>query len=268
MVPSQSSKLSDSIPTSNLLSLLQSLLPTQLNPGNYEEPEPFTGHKPKKLKTFLFQCQLYFRSSSKFQDDSKWVTSALSYLQDITQEWFEAGVPGLSDKPPLWLDNWNTFVKELRTNLRPFNEVGISECELVELTIDNNEHASKYTIHFTSLAFCCNWDESTLLFRYYEGLPAERKDTIITVGKPNWFIDLQSKVHSFDAHYWECEHEREHSLESNHMDSFSFNISTPSPSVLTPSVTPEPEDSDTLELPTIRWSSPPPEINYWMNSWF
>ena len=83
MVPSQSSKPSDysnSILTSNLLSTLQSLLPTQSNPGNFGEPKPFTGCKYKKLKTFLFQCQLYFWSSSKFQDDSKWVTFALSYI--------------------------------------------------------------------------------------------------------------------------------------------------------------------------------------------
>ena len=143
MVPSQSLKHSDystSIPTSNLLSLLQSLLPTQSNPGNFGEPKPFTGHEPKKLKTFLFQCQLYFQSSSKFQDDSKWVTFALSYLQNIAQEWFEAGISGLSDEPPLWLNDWNTFVKELRTNFRPFNKVGILEHELMELTMNDNKH--------------------------------------------------------------------------------------------------------------------------------
>jgi hypothetical protein len=28
--------------------------------GKFCEPEPFTGKDPKKLKAFIFQCQLYF----------------------------------------------------------------------------------------------------------------------------------------------------------------------------------------------------------------
>ena len=50
------------------------------NIGKIKEPETFMGRDPKKLKAFIFQCCLYFQGSSKFEDNSKRVTFALSYL--------------------------------------------------------------------------------------------------------------------------------------------------------------------------------------------
>jgi hypothetical protein len=62
--------------------------------GKLHEPEPFTGKDPKKLKAFIFQCQLYFRNSD-FDSDSKKVTFVLSYLWDVAQEWLNLVFPDL-----------------------------------------------------------------------------------------------------------------------------------------------------------------------------
>jgi hypothetical protein len=67
--------------------------------GKLCEPKPFTRKDPKKLKAFIFQCQLYFHSLD-FDSDSKKVTFALSYLWDVAQEWFELGISGLANEPP------------------------------------------------------------------------------------------------------------------------------------------------------------------------
>jgi hypothetical protein len=48
--------------------------------GKLREPEPFIGKDPKKIKAFIFQCQLYFWNSD-FDSDSRKVTFALSYLR-------------------------------------------------------------------------------------------------------------------------------------------------------------------------------------------
>ena len=91
------------IPVDDLVSTLRSFGKTSSKPGtigNLREPEPFTGRDPKKLKPFLFQCQLYFQGLSEFEDDSKWVTFALSYLWDMAQEWFKPGLSGLTDIYP------------------------------------------------------------------------------------------------------------------------------------------------------------------------
>ena len=111
---------SSSIPIDDLVSTLRSFGKTSSKPGtigNLREPEPFTGRDPKKLKPFLFHCQLYFWGSSKFEDDSKRVTFALSYLQDVAQEWFKPGLSGLTDIYPQWLDSWDLFVDKLQTTL-------------------------------------------------------------------------------------------------------------------------------------------------------
>jgi hypothetical protein len=80
--------------------------------GKLREPELFTEKDPKKLKAFIFQCQLYFHNLD-FNSDSKKVTFALSYLRDVAQEWFEPGISRLTNEPPEWFDNLEAFLDEL-----------------------------------------------------------------------------------------------------------------------------------------------------------
>ena len=63
-------KVSDKSPLVPIDDLI-SALKTFRNPssksgsiGRIREPEPFMGKDPKKLKTFLLQCRLYFQGSS------------------------------------------------------------------------------------------------------------------------------------------------------------------------------------------------------------
>jgi hypothetical protein len=106
--------------------------------GKLREPELFTGKDPKKLKTFIFQCQLYF-CNSDFDSDSKKVTFALSYLRDVAQEWFEPGISRLTNEPPEWSDNWESFLDKLCTNFGPYNETGDAKHELTNLHMRNNQ---------------------------------------------------------------------------------------------------------------------------------
>ena len=83
--------------------------------GKLREAEPFMGKDPKKLKPFLFQCRLYFWGLSDFDDDIKKVTFALSYLQDVAQEWYFLASPiliccGLTTGMLLWTNSRPTLV--------------------------------------------------------------------------------------------------------------------------------------------------------------
>ena len=91
-LPTNEDKSSTS-PLTEVVSLLKSMKPIS-DAGKFKEPEPFTSWDPKKLKTFIFQCQLYFRSSSDFINGTWQVNFALSYFKDVAQEWFEPGVSG------------------------------------------------------------------------------------------------------------------------------------------------------------------------------
>jgi Domain of unknown function (DUF4939) len=106
-------KSSPSTQANDLVLAIKKLGKMKSDAGKLCEPELFTGKDPKKLKAFIFQCQLYF-CNSDFDSDSRKVTFALSYLRDIAQEWFKPGISRLTDEPLEWSDNWEAFLDELQ----------------------------------------------------------------------------------------------------------------------------------------------------------
>ena len=62
------------VPVDDLISALKSFGGSSSKAGNIgwiQEPEPFSGKDPTKLKAFLFQCHLYFWGLSDFEDGSR-----------------------------------------------------------------------------------------------------------------------------------------------------------------------------------------------------
>jgi Retrotransposon gag protein len=175
--------------------------------GKLCEPEPFTGKDPKKLKAFIFQCQLYFRNSD-FDSDSKKVIFALSYLWDVAQEWFEPGISRLTNKPPEWFDNWEAFLDDLCTNFGPYDKTGNAKHELTNLRMRDNQRVSDYLVRFSGLALRCSWREPALRYRFYKGLPPRIKDELSKSEKPRTLQVLKQKVQNIDARYWEQAQER------------------------------------------------------------
>jgi hypothetical protein len=127
----------------------------------------------------------------------------LSYLQDVAQEWFEPGISRLTDEPPEWFDNWEAFLDKLRTNFRPYDEIGDAEHELTNLHMRDNQRASDYLVHFSGLALHCSWREPALRYRFYEGLPPRIKDKLRKSKKPRTLQVLKQKVQNINARYWE-----------------------------------------------------------------
>ena len=75
----------------------------------------------KKLRGFLLQCKLNFRSKPKsFQIDQSKVNYSLSFLKGTALNYFE---PYLADDPankPAWLNDYELFVEELLINFSPY----------------------------------------------------------------------------------------------------------------------------------------------------
>jgi hypothetical protein len=248
---------SSSIPLDDLVSALRSFgkssKPETI--GKLREPEPFTGKDPKKLKPFLFQCRLYFRGSSEFQDDTKRVTFALSYLRDVAQEWFEPGLSGLTDTYPPWLDSWDLFVDELQNNFGPFDESADVEHELTNLRMKDTQRISDYLVRFNSLAVRCPWGEPALRYRFYEGLPARRKDKICKGdGKPHTLAELRKKAQNIDARYWERAQER--SREQTQRPSTQQKTPSSNTSSTTPQTTSKPAPSSSGSTSQASGSKP------------
>jgi Retrotransposon gag protein len=111
--------------------------------------------------------------------------------------------PVLTNEPLEWFDNWEAFLNELHTNIKPYNEIGDAEHELTNLHMRDNQHASDYLVCFSRLAICCSWKELALRYRFYKGLllwiTAE-----LSKGKKPWTLQvLKQKVQNIDARYWE-----------------------------------------------------------------
>jgi len=209
MEKDKSSELND------FVSAIKALGKNAAKSDKVREPEPFNSRDPKKLKTFILQCCLYFRGSSdSFQDEAHHITFAISYLRDVALEWFEPGLSGLTEEPPTWLEDWDAFVKELQTNFGPYDKSGDVESELVNLRMKDSQHISEYLVWFNSLAVRCSWGESALRDRFYDGLLSRLKDDISCGdGKPKDLLGMRWKAQNSDAHYWE--HVQERSREGN-----------------------------------------------------
>jgi hypothetical protein len=195
-------KSSASTQADDLVWAIKKLEKMKSDTGKLREPELFTRKDPKKLKAFIFQCQLYF-CNSDFDSDSKKVTFVLSYLWDVAQKWFEPGISGLTDEPPEWFDNWKAFLDELRTNFGPYDETGDAEHELTNLRMRDGQRASDYLVHSSGLALHCSWGELALRYRFYKNLPPRIKDELSKSKKPRTLQVLKQKVQNINARYWE-----------------------------------------------------------------
>ena len=91
------------------------------------KPNPFDGSDSWKLRTFLLQLNLVFRSSSRtYASDRDKVTYALSYMKGTALEWFEPGLLDHLDEPD-WVSDFFEFEDELKMNFGVYDPVDDAE---------------------------------------------------------------------------------------------------------------------------------------------
>ena len=103
----------------------------------------FNGTDPKKLRTFLVQCELIYSDQPKaFQLDRAKLTFAQSYLKGMALEWFKPDLLNTSNPAncPHWMDNWIAFIAELQSTFGPHNPVTDAEHQLDHLQIKDGHH--------------------------------------------------------------------------------------------------------------------------------
>ncbi|KAG6326829.1 hypothetical protein ID866_12260, partial [Astraeus odoratus] len=118
------------------------------------KPDTFNGTDPKKLCTFLVQCELNFQDCPRiFHLDHSKVTFAQSYLKGMALEWFKPDLLSSSDQEdhPLWMDDWKEFVIELQSTFSPHNPVADAENQLDHLQMKDGQHINKYVVEFNRL---------------------------------------------------------------------------------------------------------------------
>src|SRR5882724_5547317 len=105
------------------------VLKTNNSKPKLREPDPFDGSDPRKLRTFILQCKLNFQDrKDAFEDDSDKVNYVLSYLKGTALDCFESAV--LDPIEPLWLSDFDLFIKELEANFGTYDPVGEAKAKL------------------------------------------------------------------------------------------------------------------------------------------
>ena len=120
-----------------------------------QDPDTFDGTDPKKLQTFLVQCELVYSDWPKaFRLDRAKITFAQSYLKGMALEWFEPDLLDTGDPAnrPRWMDTWITFVAELQSTFGLHNPVADTEHQLNHLQMKDGHRVMWYIMDFNWLA--------------------------------------------------------------------------------------------------------------------
>jgi len=152
------------------------------------EPDTFDGMDPKKLQTFLVQCELCFQDRAKaFCLDRAKVTFTQSYLKGMTLEWFEPDLLNSGDPAdhPCWMDSWVHFIAELQSTFGPHDPIADAEHQLKHLRMKDAHRVTRYIVDFNRLTSQVqDYRDGALCCLFYSGLPDHLKDEIAQVGKP------------------------------------------------------------------------------------
>jgi len=175
------------------------------------EPDTFDGTDPKKLRTFLVQCELCFQDQAKaFRLDRAKVTFAQSYLKGMTLEWFEPDLLNSGDPAdrPRWMESWVHFIAELQSTFGPHDPIADAEHQLKHLRMKDAHRVTRYIVDFNRLASQVqDYGDGALHCLFYSGLPDRLKDEIARVGKPLTLHGLRALCQEIDVRYWECKDE-------------------------------------------------------------
>ncbi|KAG6332169.1 hypothetical protein ID866_6921 [Astraeus odoratus] len=171
------------------------------------KPNTFDGTDPKKLHTFLVQCELNFQDCPS------------TFKKDHTKVVF------INPRScPLWMDDWTEFITELQSTFVPHNPVTDAKNQLDHLQMKENQYINKYVVKFNQLASQVRgYGNGALCHQFYSELPNHIKDEICHVGKPYNLDDLHYLVQEIDMHYWEHKEKVQHANKSSGISNFPTN---------------------------------------------
>ena len=183
------------------------------------EPDQFDGSDPEKLKTFIVQCELYFRGSNgEYDDEVKRINFALSYLKGSALRWFEPFLlhdPLEYDDDPDWSYDWSAFLTELRDNFGLTDPKAEAAEKIDHLEMKENWKITRYNVEFNSLASELSYPQQVLYHFYHKGLPDRIKDPMSwQKEKPTTYPELRRTAQQLDARYWERQRDKARSARS------------------------------------------------------
>src|SRR3979490_1024771 len=168
------------------------------------EPNMFDGTNPKKLKGFVFLCNMDFRTRpNAFMNDHQKINYMISFLKGSALDCFEPSLIGDSQTEPGWTANLDAFIDELQINFGSWDKKAEAELALEKLTMNDNYKATRFFVEFYRLSALVDYNENALLRKAYTALLKRIKDGLIHFDKPQSLDELRNLAQRIDMRYWE-----------------------------------------------------------------
>ena len=168
------------------------------------DPDPYDGTDPTKLRAFLSQCRLTFRSRPHdFDNDQIRITYAVSWLKGTALRWYEPNLTLRERDLPRHARFWEDFEDALQATFGEPDPVTAATTKLDNLTMKDHHHIARYNVDFNEYAALSGYNNQALYTRYYKGLAPRLKDALVFSGKPNTLNELRTMAQALDLRYWE-----------------------------------------------------------------
>ena len=164
-------------------------------------PETFSGRDKRKLRSFLFTCNLNFRTNPRtYNTDRKKIAYAIGCFTDVAKQWVQEQFGILPS--PTFLDDWEEFQTELQ---RVYSDPDIAFHAarlLLQLQMKDNQRVEKYSDDFSAIASDLQWNDPALEFMYFNGLAPRIQHQLSLVGRDQGLEPLRKQTIKLDEYYW------------------------------------------------------------------
>lgn len=176
------------------------------------EPEPYDGKKRgTKADQFIDDCDLYFKiKKADFPDGETKIIFAITYLTDVAKTWSSPILRDILGKQKkLESRNWLAFKNAFAKAFGDPDKEGAAIRELEALIAKGQKGpAVGYASDFRRITMEIDWDESTFIHYYRQGLKEEVKDALVYHPIPTNLDDLIELSIRIDERIWERKQER------------------------------------------------------------
>ena len=149
------------------------------------DPDPYDASDPSKLRAFLSQCRLAFRSRpNNFTNDQIHITYAVPWLKGTALRWYEPNLTLPEDDLPDYPLFWDAFEDALKATFGEPDPVASAATKLDNLSMKDTHHVTRYNVEFNEYSALTCYNEHALYTRYYKGLAPCLKDAFVYSGKP------------------------------------------------------------------------------------
>ena len=145
-------------------------------------------------------------AGQRVHDESKWICTALSYLEDDAAIWATPSLEALGTGNPPFGGLWNTFKAEFQKSFKTINKVADAKVNLENL-FQKSQTVGQYYAKFQTLTSRTGYSAQDLRDRFYKHLADCVKDQLALTNSPKGTLEelvttateIDTRIHEREA---------------------------------------------------------------------